>query len=82
MKPQVWLAVSYDTKLLYIHAKRGRKKRHGQTIKPDYRFELTGKGVNSMEFAYFVDEKFGQTLQDTGVTTVIVDNDRKAHRKW
>ena len=45
----------------------------------EYRLEL--KGVNSTELAYVVDEKFGQTLQDAGVTTVIVDNDRKAHRK-
>ena len=30
VKPQVWLAVSYDTETLYIHAKRKRKKRHGE----------------------------------------------------
>ena len=79
MKLQVWLAISYNTKILYIHAKRRRKKRHGPTIKPEYRLEL--KGVNSTELAYVVDEQFGQTLQDAGVTTVIVDNDRKAHSK-
>ena len=28
-----------------------------------------------------VNETFGQLLQDAGVTTVIVDNDRKAHSK-
>ena len=79
VKPQVWLAVSYDAKILYIHAKRRRKKRHGPTIKPEYRLEL--KGVNSTELAYVVNEKFGQLLQESGVTTVIVDNDRKAHSK-
>ena len=77
VKLQVWLAISYDTKILYIHAKRRRKKRHGPTIKPEYRLEL--KGVNSTELAYVVDEQFGQTLQDAGGTTVIVENDRKAH---
>ena len=49
------------------------------TIKPEYRLEL--KGVNSTELAYVVNETFGQLLQDAGVTTVIVDNDRKAHSK-
>ena len=38
VKPQVWLAVSYDAKILYIHAKRRRKKRQGKTIKQEYRF--------------------------------------------
>ena len=28
-----------------------------------------------------VDQEFGETLQDAGVETVIVDNDRKAHSK-
>ena len=79
VKPQVWLAVSYDAKKLYIHAKRKRKKRHGARIKPKYRLEL--KGVNSTELSYVVDEEFGQELQDAGVETVIVDNDRKAHSK-
>ena len=79
VKPQVWLAVSYDAKILYIHAKRRRKKRHGPTIKPEYRLEL--KGVNSTELAYVVNEKFGQLLQDAGVTTVIADNVQKAHSK-
>ena len=79
VKPQVWLAVSYDAKKLYIHAKRKRKKRHGARIKPKYRLEL--KGVNSTELSYVVDEEFGQELQDAGVKTVIVDNDRKAHSK-
>ena len=79
VKPQVWLAVSYDAKILYIHAKRRRKKRHGPTIKPEYRLELNG--VNSTELAYVVDEEFGEMLRDQGVETVIVDNDRKAHTK-
>ena len=59
MKPQVWLAVSYDTKLLYIHAKRGRKKLYRPTIKPDYRHELNG--VNSTEFAYVVGKIWSNT---------------------
>ena len=65
MKPQVWLAVSDDTKMLYIHAKRRRKKWSGPTIKPEYGLEL--KSFNSTELAY---EKFGQTLRDAGVTAV------------
>ena len=79
MKPQVWLAVSYDAKALYIHVNTRRKKRKGQTIKPEYRLEL--KGVNSKELEYEVDTEFGELLQDGGVETVIVDNDRKAHSK-
>ena len=79
VKPQVWLAVSYDSKVLYIHAKGRRKKRHGERIKSEYRLEL--KGVNSKELSYVVDEEFGLELQDAGVKTVIVDNDRKAHSK-
>ena len=75
----MWLAVSYDAKKLYIHAKRKRKKRHGARIKPEYRLEL--KGVNSTKLSYVVDEEFCQELQDAGVETVIVDNDRKAHSK-
>ena len=39
------------------------------------------KGFKSTELAYVVNEKFGQLLQESGVTTVIVDNDRKAHSK-
>ena len=35
------------------------------------------KGVNSKELSYVVDEEFGQLLQEAGVETVIVDNDRK-----
>ena len=65
--------------MLYIHANRRRKKRSGPTIKPEYRLEL--KGVNAKELSYVVEEEFGQTLQDAGVETVIVDNDRKAHCK-
>ena len=65
VKPQVWLAVSYDAKALYIHADRKRKKRKGATIKPEYRLEL--HGVNGTELAYVVDEEFGETLQDAGV---------------
>ena len=65
--------------VLYIHAKRRRKKRHGERIKPEYRLEL--KGVNAKELSYVVDEEFGQELQDAGVTTVTIDNDRKAHSK-
>ena len=79
VKPQVWLAVSCDAKILYIHAKRRRKKRHGPTIKPEYRLELNG--VNSAELSYAVDEEFGEMLRDQGVETVIVDNDRKAPSK-
>ena len=71
--------MSYDVKVLYIHANRMRKKQSGPTIKPEYRLEL--KGVNAKELSYVVEEEFGQTLQDAGVETVIVDNDRKAHCK-
>ena len=39
------------------------------------------KGVNAKELSYVVAEEFGQTLQDTGVETVIVDNDRKPRCK-
>ena len=48
-------------------------------IKPEYRLEL--HGVNGTELAYVVNKEFGETLQDAGVETVIVDNDRKAHSK-
>ena len=71
--------MSYDAKALYIHADRRRKNRKGATIKPEYRLEL--HGVNGTELAYVVGEEFGETLQDAGVETVIVDNDRKAHSK-
>ena len=40
-----------------------------------------GKGVNSAELSYVVDEEFGLELQDAGIKTVIVDNDRKSHNK-
>ena len=79
IKPQVWLAVSYDVKVLYIHANRMQKKRSGPTIKPEYRLAL--KGINAKELSYVVEEEFGQTLQDAGVETVIVGNDRKARCK-
>ena len=71
--------MSYDAKAVYIHADRRRKKRKGATIKPEYRLEL--HGVNGTELAYVVDEEFCELLQDAGVETVIVDNDRKAHSK-
>ena len=71
--------MSYDVKVLYIHANRRRKKRSGPTIKPEYQLAL--KGINAKELSYVVEEEFGQTLQDAGVETVIVDNDRKAHSK-
>ena len=76
---EVWCAVSYDAKEIYIHAKRRRKKRSGPTIKPEYRLEL--KGVNVKELGVVVASHFGPILKDAGVETVIVDNDRKAHSK-
>ena len=63
-----WLVVSYDTKALYIHAKRRRKKRKGPIIKPEYRLEL--KGVNAKELGGVVQKEFGELLQDVGVKTV------------
>ena len=42
---------------------------------------FTKQIVNGTELAYVVDEEFRETLQDAGVETVIVDNDRKAHSK-
>ena len=39
------------------------------------------KGIDSKELSYVIEGEFGQTLQDAGVETVIVDNDRKAHCK-
>ena len=65
---RVWLVVSYDTKALYIHAKRRRKKRKGPIIKPEYRIEL--KGVNAKELGGVVQKEFGELLQDVGVKTV------------
>ena len=77
MKSQVWCAVSYDSKFLYIHANRRRKKRKGPTINPEYRLEL--KGLNARELGYVVEKEFGDGLQAAGVEIFIVDNDRKAH---
>ena len=57
VKPQVWCAVSYDVKVLYIHANRRRKRRKGPAIKHEYRLEL--QGVNAKELAYVVEEEFG-----------------------
>ena len=71
--------MSYDVKVLYIHANRMQKKRSGPTLKPEYRLAL--KGINAKELSYVVEEEFGQTLQDAGVETVIVGNDRKARCK-
>ena len=76
---EVWLGVSYDTKVLYIHANRRRKKRSGPTIKKEYRLELSK--VNSKELSEVVASTMGPVFQDAGVETVIVDNDRKAHSK-
>ena len=77
VKSQVWCAVSYDSKFLYIHANRRRKKRKGPTINPEYRLEL--KGLNARELGYVVEKEFGDGLQAAGVEIFIVDNDRKAH---
>ena len=71
--------MSYDTKVLYIHANRRRKKRSGPTIKKEYRLELSK--VNSTELSEVVASTMGPVFQDAGVETVIVDNDRKAHTK-
>ena len=35
--------------------------------------------MNASELEYVVDTEFGELLQEAGVETVIVDNDRKAH---
>ena len=79
VKSQVWCAVSYDSKFLYIHANRRRKKRKGPTINPEYRLEL--KGLNARELGYVVEKEFGDGLQAAGVEIFIVDNDRRAHSK-
>ena len=46
-----------------------------QAIKPQYRLEL--KGVNAKELGGVMKKDFGDFLQDAGIKTVIVDNDRK-----
>ena len=79
VKSQVWCAVSYDSKFLYIHANRRRKKRKGPTIKPEYRLEL--KRVNAKELGYVAEKEFGDGLQATGFQIIIVDNDQKADIK-
>ena len=73
----VWLDVSYDTKTLYIHAKRVWKKRQGPTIKPEYRLEL--KDVNARELGGVIQKEFGELFQGARIKTTIVDNGRKAH---
>ena len=79
MKSQVWCAVSYDSKFLFIHANRRRKNHKGPTIKPEYRLEL--KGVNAKELGYVAEKEFRDGLQATGFQIIIVDNDRKADIK-
>ena len=77
--PQVWCAVSYDSKFLYIHANRMRKKGEDSKVKPKFCLEL--KEVNAKEIGYVVEKKFGDGLQAAGIESVIVDNGRKAHNK-
>ena len=76
---EVWLAVSYDSKALYIHTNRRRKKRSGPNIKPEYRLELVS--VNSAELASVVAKESGEVLQNAEVEIVVVDKDKKAHSK-
>ena len=57
--------MSYDSKFLYIHANRRRKKRKGPTINPEYRLEL--KGLNARELGYVVEKEFGDGQQAAGV---------------
>ena len=73
------MGVSYDTKVLYIHAKRRHKKRSGPNIKKEYRLELSK--VNGKELAEVIASTMGPVFQDVGVEIVIADNDRKAHAK-
>ncbi len=41
----------------------------------------TGPDLDANELAYVVENEMGSKLQDPGVEMVVVDNDRKAHRK-
>ena len=76
---EVWLAVSYDAKALYMNANRRRKKRRCPDIKSEYRLELVS--VNLAELTSVVAKEFGEILQNAGVEIVIADNDKKTHSK-
>ena len=74
-KHQVFTAVSWNTKVKYVHSRRRRKKKQGVNVRRTYRLEK--EKVTTSVVCDVIREVLGPAFQKAGVEVVFCDNDKK-----